>query len=66
MKTDTQFTRKKLSLLTRNAYLLGALFTCAILSSCAYTETMNERNTEGYRLQHELDQEVDRGNRLSR
>jgi len=36
------------------------------LSSCAYTETMNERNAEGQRLQKELDFETERGRRLSR
>jgi len=44
----------------------GAIATGALLSSCAYTETMNEREVEGQGLQRDLNYEIEKGNRLSR
>jgi hypothetical protein len=44
---------------------VGGLLSAGLLSSCAYTETMNERNREGVRLQNELNYEVERNHRLS-
>ena len=43
-----------------------ALVSSGLLSSCAYTETMNEREAEGHRLQGELGYEIEKGNRLTR
>lgn len=43
-----------------------ALATSGLLSSCAYTDTMNERNVEGAHLQNELNYEVQRGHELAR
>jgi len=43
-----------------------ALVSSTALSSCAYTETMNEREAEGHRLQGELGYEIEKGKRLTR
>ena len=48
------------------ACIACAIATSSLLSSCAYTETMNEREAEGQRLQKELGYEIERGRRLSR
>ncbi len=44
----------------------GIIISTGLLNSCAYTETMNDRNTEGWKLQNELNYEVERGKKLSR
>ncbi len=46
--------------------VLGTLASGGLFSSCAYTETMREREVEGQILQGELNYEIERGNRLSR
>jgi len=62
MKKNTTIARLVTSfLLTAGAIAIGAL-----LSSCAYTETMNEREVEGQGLQKDLNYEIEKGNRLSR
>ncbi len=43
--------------------LVGSIFA---INSCAYHETMNERNAEGVRLQNELNLEVEKGRKLQR
>ena len=48
------------------ACLCCAAATSGLLSSCAYTETMNEREAEGQKLQRDLGYEIERGRRLSR
>ena len=62
MKKHTSSTGRKLTYLMLFA---GTILTSGLLGSCAYTETMNERNAEGARLQHELGNEIQRGHRLS-
>ena len=46
--------------------LLGCICIPGILASCAYTETMNQREAEGQQLQKELNYEIERNSRLSR
>lgn len=57
---------KTTRLITGFIFASCALVTSGLLSSCAYTDTMNERNVEGVQLQNELNYEVDRGKKLSR
>lgn len=64
MKSDNQKTK-----LSRTAAILSCIVcaaaTCGLFNSCAYTETMNQREAEGQRLQKELGYEIERGRRLS-
>lgn len=48
------------------AVALCVLSLAGPLASCAYTETMNERNAEGVRLQQDLQFEQERARNLSR
>ncbi len=52
--------------LARPAVLLGVLACAGPLAGCAYTETMNERNAEGVRLQQDLQFEQERARKLAR
>jgi len=45
--------------------LLCVAATSSLLSSCAYTETINQREAESLKLQQELGQELERGRRLT-
>ena len=44
----------------------GAAATGGLFSSCAYTETMNEREAEGHKLRQDLNYEIERGRKLQR
>jgi hypothetical protein len=48
------------------AILLGLTGFLLAINSCAYQETMNDRNAEGWRLQNELNLEVEKGSKLQR
>lgn len=52
--------------LLKGLFLLGCICIPGVLASCAYTETMNQRNAEGQQLQKDLSYEIERGRRLSR
>lgn len=43
-----------------------AFVSTTALSSCAYTETMNQREAEGRKLQGDLGYEIEKGKRLTR
>jgi len=62
MKKNTTIARLLASVLLT----VGAIATGALLSSCAYTETMNEREAEGQGLQKDLNYEIEKGHRLTR
>ena len=62
MKKNTTITR----LLTPILFAVGAIATSGLISSCAYTETMNEREVEGQGLQKDLNYEIEKGRRLTR
>jgi|GEM_PF-6894798 len=46
--------------------LLGLTGFLLAINSCAYQDTMNERNVEGVRLQNELNLEIEKGSKLQR
>lgn len=65
-KSNTKLSRRSKRVFASLALASCALVTSGLLSSCAYTETMNEREAEGQGLQRELGYEIERGNKLSR
>lgn len=62
MKKNTTLSRLLASIL----FSACAVATSGLLGSCAYTETMNEREAEGQGLQRELGYEIEKGKRLAR
>lgn len=65
MKSDNHTSKTK-RIVASLSCLVCAAATSGLLNSCAYTETMNQREAEGQRLQKELGYEIERGRRLSR
>ncbi len=65
-KSNTPLSRRSKRVFTALALVSCALVTSGLLNSCAYTETMNEREAEGRGLQRELGYEIERGHKLSR
>jgi len=64
MKSKTQKTSVQGKLIPS----IGLLFLAAagsVLTSCAYTETMNQREAEGQFLQQELQKELVKGRKLT-
>ncbi len=65
-KPNTQLFQKGKRVFASLALASCALVTGGLLNSCAYTETMNDREAEGQGLQRELGYEIERGHKLSR
>jgi len=63
---NTELSRRSRRVFASLAIASCALATSGLLNSCAYTETMNEREAEGQGLQRELGYEIERGRKLSR
>ncbi len=50
----------------KRLFLLTCICIPGALASCAYTETMNQREAEGQQLQRQLGYEIERGRQLTR